>query len=381
MTAIADITKTGSRPDFTLTNPFTLLIDFLGRSRQRQYWALQTVGWSGYVFFLVAQALASGGKEMSQSVYTLYALGAMLTGLLLTMAMHRVFKVAWDQPPVTRAVSTVLAVGVATGLWAGWKFYVYMQLSPHMDEKDSLLAQYLYWYSYSFFILLSWAGLYFGIKYYQMSKEEHEKGLRIAAIAHQTQLKMLRYQLNPHFLFNTLNAISTLIMDERADTANRMVTELSHFLRYSLDNDPMQKVSLAQEVEAMKLYLDIEKVRFEERLELDIQLDEAAGRARIPSLLLQPLVENSIKYAVARSEDGGTIRLQARVFADELLMEISDDGPGIPDLDQMMASAQGVGLTNTRERLRVIYGENHSCKFINLEPHGLRASIRIPYEV
>ena len=365
-----------------MRNPFTLLIDTLGRSRQRQYWSLQTVGWSGYMFFLVAQSLASDKHDVSQAVHGAYALGAMLTGLLLTMGMHRVFKLVWDRPPLTRALSTVMTVGVATGLWAAWKFYVYLQLNPADSDKDgSLLGAYLYWYSYSFFILLSWAGLYYGIKYYQMSKEEHEKGLRIAAMAHQTQLKMLRYQLNPHFLFNTLNAISTLIMDHKADTANRMVTELSHFLRYSLDNDPMQKVSLDQEVEAMKLYLDIEKVRFEERLELDIRLDDIARTARIPSLLLQPLVENAIKYAVARSEKGGTIRLQARVFADELLMEISDDGPGIPNLDQVMASAQGVGLNNTRERLRVIYGENHSCKFTNLEPHGLRVSIRIPYEV
>ena len=379
MTAIADIAKGGAGGDFTMRNPFTLLIDTLGRSRQRQYFALQAVGWGGYLFFLLAQAWASEGSD---PVHTMYAVVSTLTGVLLSTGMHRVFKLVWDRPPLTRALSTVMGVGVATGLWAGWKFYVYLQLYPPNEHKDmSMLAEYLYWYSYSFFILLSWAGLYYGIKYYQMTKEEHEKGLRIAAMAHQTQLKMLRYQLNPHFLFNTLNAISTLIMDHKADTANRMVSELSHFLRYSLDNDPMQKVSLAQEVEAMKLYLDIEKVRFEERLELDIQLDDAARKARIPSLLLQPLVENAIKYAVARSENGGAIRLQARVFADELLMEISDDGPGIPNLDQVMASANGVGLNNTRERLRVIYGENHSCKFTNLEPHGLRVSIRIPFEV
>lgn len=378
MAALAE-TAPGSIREFTMTNPFTLLIETLGRSRQRQYWALQTIGWSGYLFFLVAQAWANDGGD---PVHTLYALVSTLTGMLLSMGMHRVFKDTWDHAPIARAVSTVIAVGIATGLWAGWKFYVYLQIYPPKGHKDiSILAEYLYWYSYSFFILLSWAGLYYGIKYYQMMKEEHENGLRIAAMAHQTQLKMLRYQLNPHFLFNTLNAISTLIMDHKADTANRMVSELSHFLRYSLDNDPMQKVSLAQEVEAMKLYLDIEKVRFEERLELDIQLDDAARKARIPSLLLQPLVENAIKYAVALSESGGAIRLQARVFADELLMEISDDGPGIPNLDQVMASAQGVGLNNTRERLRVIYGGNHSCKFTNLEPHGLRVSIRIPFEV
>lgn len=128
-------------------------------------------------------------------------------------------------------------------------------------------------------------------------------------MAHQAQLKMLRYQRNPHFLFNTLNAISTLILDNKKHIANNMVTHLSRFLRYSLDNDPMQKITLEQEVDALNLYLNIEKIRFDDRLTLEFLVEEEAAQALIPSMLLQPLVENSIKYAVARSESGGTIRL------------------------------------------------------------------------
>jgi two-component sensor histidine kinase len=355
------------------------VIDTITANERYQYWTFQGIGWGGYVFFLLVSAFL---YDRGDAVHTSYALAATLIGLMLSDAMHRVFKLVWDQPPIPRGLYTLLAVGVATGLWAFWKFYVYLDVYSYEKklEHASTLGEYMGWYTYSFFILLSWAGLYYGIKYYRMAKEEQEKGLRIAAMAHQAQLKMLRYQLNPHFLFNTLNSISTLIMEHKQDVANRMVTGLSKFLRYTLDNDPMQKVTLAKEVEAMRLYLDIEKIRFEERLELDFQVEDKAAGALIPSMLLQPIVENSIKYAIARNERGGRIRIGARVFADELLLEISDDGPGIEDNGSRPESTGGVGLTNTRERLRVLYGDNQSCKFSNAEPHGVKVSIRIPYE-
>ena len=131
----------------------------------------------------------------------------------------------------------------------------------------------------------------------------------------------------------------------------------------------------------MRLYLDIEKVRFEERLQIEFDLEDSSKLALIPSMLLQPLVENAIKYAVAKSESGGRIHLAARVFAEELLLELSDDGPGIDLEDGHLPQDNGVGLTNTQERLSELYGTNYSCKFSNVEPHGLKISIRIPYEV
>jgi LytS/YehU family sensor histidine kinase len=266
-----------------------------------------------------------------------------------------------------------------TLFWAFWKYYESYQLY-HNKEVESFLGEYIYWCSYSFFILLSWTGLYYGIRFYQEMQAEREKNLRITSTAHQSQLKMLRYQLNPHFLFNTLNAISTLILESKGTVANDMVSALSRFLRYSLDNDPMAKVNLVQEVEAMRLYLSIEKIRFEERLQLEFNLEEDAKQALIPSMLLQPLIENSIKYAVAKSETGGTIKLEARVFAGNLLMELCDDGEGIEMKDGEMPRSNGVGLNNTRERLQELYGNNHACEFSNIEPHGLKVSIRIPFE-
>ena len=154
---------------------------------------------------------------------------------------------------------------------------------------------------------------------------------------------MLRYQLNPHFLFNTLNAISTLILDNENRTANQTVMRLSEFLRYTLDQDPMKKVTLRQEIEAMNLYLTTEKLRFGERLKLEFAIEDAALEALVPSLLLQPLIENAVKYAVSPPEKGGTIRIEGRARGAMLELAVADDGPGLnnpaPPLARGAASA------------------------------------------
>ena len=144
---------------------------------------------------------------------------------------------------------------------------------------------------------------------------------------------MLRYQLNPHFLFNTLNAISTLILDNRNTVANSAVTGLSEFLRYTLDQDPMKKVTVAQEVDALNLYLEIEKLRFGNRLTIEFAIDANASTMLMPSLLLQPLIENAIKYAVSPRERGGKIRIGGHVTGGMLQLEVSDDGPGMVECD------------------------------------------------
>jgi LytS/YehU family sensor histidine kinase len=227
-------------------------------------------------------------------------------------------------------------------------------------------------------VMLVWSALYFGIKYYMLSQQEQQRYLKAVSMAQEAQLKMLRYQLNPHFLFNTLNAISTLILDKDTQLANSMVMKLSRFLRYSLDNDPMQQVTVAEEIEALKLYLDIEKVRFDERLSLHFAIAPEAENALMPSLLLQPLVENSIKYAVSQSVGGGSIAVSAAIEGDRLQLVVADDGPGLDLRQGRLPRGGGVGLANTRERLTQVYGESQSFRLASTEPHGLTITIRLP---
>jgi LytS/YehU family sensor histidine kinase len=222
----------------------------------------------------------------------------------------------------------------------------------------------------AFWVMLVWSGLYFGIKYYMLLQEEKQHSLKVAAMAHEAQLKMLRYQLNPHFLFNTLNAISTLILDKDTRLANTMVTRLSRFLRYTLDSDPMEQVTVSEEFDALKLYLDIEKVRFDERLRLHFDIEPEAETALLPSLLLQPLVENAIKYAVSQSVNGGSIGISARVFGGDLLLVVADDGPGLDLRHGRMPKGGGVGVSNCRERLKEIYEGEQSFRLSTTNEHA-----------
>lgn len=347
-----------------------------------QFWALNIFGWLGYGFFVALSAIFWDRNLGLQVAYTLMSV---TSGLLLSLLLRSFFRAIWAKEPLLRGIYSLLAVICATGIWSFVKMEVFFSLNKGMDYTRSLY-EYLGWYTYSFFIMLSWAALYFSLKYYRMLQVEKEKTLKAQAMAHEAQLKMLRYQLNPHFLFNTLNAISTLILEKETKTANGMVTELSKFLRYSLDNNPLQRVTLAQEVETLKLYLGIEKLRFEERLQVNFTVSESARSALIPNLILQPLIENAIKYAIAKSPSGGIIALDADVLHDQLSIQLVDNGPGIADIavafDKSSSTEQGgVGLTNTRERLRELFGDDHSFELENIEPHGLRIIIRIPYHM
>ena len=230
----------------------------------------------------------------------------------------------------------------------------------------------------AFYVLLCWSGLYFGIKYYQQLQEQTEQTLKATAAAHQAQLKMLRYQLNPHFLFNTLNAISTLILDGANEAANKSVVRLSDFLRYTLDNDPMSRVTLGSELTAIDLYLEIEKVRFGDRLVVEKLIEAPAEKALVPSLILQPLIENAIKYAITPCEEGGVLKITARVQQGTLVMQLSDTGPGLGNGESSHKSS-GVGLKNTRERLQQLYGDEQAFTLAPNDPSGLRITINIPY--
>ena len=178
-------------------------------------------------------------------------------------------------------------------------------------------------------MLAGWSALYFGINFYILVEEQIDQMRDLEVQASSAQLAMLRYQLNPHFLFNTLNSISTLVLLKQTERANAMLSRLSSFLRYTLANEPTAHVTVAQEVETLKLYLEIEKMRFEERLRPKFDIDPAAERARLPSLLLQPLVENAIKYAVTPQEEGADICVEVRLAGERVQITVSDTGPGL----------------------------------------------------
>ena len=188
---------------------------------------------------------------------------------------------------------------------------------------------------------------------------------------------MLRYQLNPHFLFNTLNSISTLVLLKQTERANAMLARLSSFLRYTLANEPTAQVTLAQEVETLKLYLEIEKMRFEDRLRPHFRIEADTIGARLPSLLLQPLIENAIKYAVTPSEDGADIWITAAREGKAVRIEVADSGPGAGSF-VVASPSTGVGLANIQDRLAQAYGPAHGFTTRANEQGGFSVIIEIP---
>jgi LytS/YehU family sensor histidine kinase len=215
------------------------------------------------------------------------------------------------------------------------------------------------------------------------AKSEQLKRLSAQSVARDAKIKMLRYQLNPHFLCNTLNAINSLIECESPEKAQQMTVQLSKFLRYSLDNNPDTKIAVELEIPALNLYLEIEKTRFGERLKLDFKISDDAKLALIPSLLLQPIIENSMKHVIAKNEEGGTISLCADVVDGMLVLELADTGSGNSvDGNKMKGkTSRGVGLRNIDERLKVLYSDDYEFNLNIIPPGGLKTTIKLPFEI
>ena len=355
--------------------------------RSKQFWIFQLIGWSVWVALLVLRDLIIVPPEYLLPRALVFALSA-AAAILLTTILRLFYKLVWERGFIIRFLITWFGSFVVSMIWQPFRNYIALIPYGEVISLSEASTEDLFdgVFSSSFPLILLWSCLYYIIKYYQLFQAEKEKSLRSEALAHEAQLLMLRYQLNPHFLFNTLNAISTLVLEESTQQANGMLTKLSKFLRYSLDHSPLDMVSFAHELETSKLYLDIEKVRFGERLKLEIEADKDAGLALVPTMILQPLIENSIKYAISKSETGGTITIAARVAEADgkktLILEVSDDGPGLPVQgggSYVQAFSQGVGISNIKNRLQQIYGDSHELAFSNAESGGLTVTVIIPY--
>jgi len=224
-----------------------------------------------------------------------------------------------------------------------------------------------------YFLLLAWAALYLALLKAEEARgaERREGEYRRAAKA--AELRSLRHQINPHFLFNTLNSLSSLVMTGKTDRAETMIQTLATFYRRGLAEDPTGDHELSEEIELQRLYLEIESVRFPDRLRLEVNVSDELGRIRVPGMLLQPLVENAVKYGVARSSRPVTIQITATSEFGCLVIQVVDNGPG--------AAAEGhglgIGLANVRDRLQARFGEAAGLT-AGPVPGGFRTELRLP---
>jgi two-component system, LytTR family, sensor kinase len=209
--------------------------------------------------------------------------------------------------------------------------------------------------------------------YYRRLREREAQTARLTAQLAQAQLQALKMQIHPHFLFNTLNSISALLHKD-VEAADRMIARLGDFLRLTLKSSDAQIVDFEQELEFLKCYLDIEHIRFQDRLTVEMDIDPHALTAMIPNLILQPIVENAVRHGVARQADPGHITIRARRQDGRLIMKVEDNGPGL----KLNSNGSGIGLSNTRARLEQFYGTDFRFQIANSAGRGASVTLDVP---
>jgi two-component system LytT family sensor kinase len=231
----------------------------------------------------------------------------------------------------------------------------------------------------STFILFVWCSLYFSIKLWQQSMRERERLLRAEAEVRDVRLSALRYQLNPHFLFNSLNAVSTLVLEGNPPAATRMLAQIGEFLRTILDNEAVPETPLSKELAFAEQYLAIEQTRLGPRLRVDVAISPETLDALVPSMLLQPLIENAVRHGIAPLVEGGTIRIESKLQGARLQIRVQNSGPASSGLVAQNQAANGIGISNTAERLKTLYANDHTFVLQWPEAGGCEATVELPF--
>ncbi len=343
-------------------------------NKNRAFWNLQSAGWAG-ALILRAVGGISNGLPLGFLVPVIIST---ITGYSISLLLSVVYKNLIHRRPIVTWSSTAAILTVAAALYAFIDAWVFLIQNP--TSETAFVTLFLGSLFLGIMLLGAWSALYYAINFFLRVEEQNDQLLQLEAQATRAQLAMLRYQLNPHFLFNTLNSISTLVLLRQTEPANAMLSRLSSFLRHTLVNEVHSRVTLAQEVETLHLYLDIEKMRFEERLRPHFDIDPAVRDALLPSLLLQPLVENAIKYAVTPQEEGADISVSAHLEGDKLKITVSDTGPGKMGATTGKSDSTGVGLGNIQERLNQAYGEAAIFETRSSPGEGFSVFIALPFE-
>ncbi len=344
-------------------------------NKARAFWTLQAVGWSGYLMLRGVSSVSNGLTLTSIIPVIIEA----IVGYCITLLLSTMYGYYRRIPRLIGLFLTIATLAAATFLYAvldAFSFSFIQTATPGITITRMLGFVFL-----NFVTLAGWSALYFGINFYLIVEQQIDQMEHLENQASSAQLAMLRYQLNPHFLFNTLNSISTLVLLKQTERANAMLSRLSSFLRYTLANEPTAHVTVAQEVDQLKLYLEIEKMRFEDRMRPKFDIDPRAERARLPSLLLQPLVENAIKYAVTPQEEGAEICVTVRLAGERVQIAVSDTGPGLIDGRISPSLSTGVGLANIRDRLVQAYGPDQRFETRSTPAGGFSVEIEIPYQL
>ena len=327
--------------------------------------AVKSIGafWLLYMVVLTSRAAASNFPDFWGLLLPRGA-GA-LVGAGLTFLVYLALRPLARMSLPRKAILAGLICLPAAAAYAACNYGIYYVIGP-LDAADmtwkiqtfgELAAATMSWY----FLFAAWTAVYVAMSYAVQLRASDRRAAIFERAAQESQLRALRYQINPHFLFNTLNSISSLIITDKKAVAERMILNLSTFFRNTLSADPTADVSLEEEIKLQRLYLDIEQVRFPKRLKLEIDIPDRLRNAQVPVLILQPIVENAIKYGVARTRRPVTLRISAYEEAGRLHLKVNDDGM-LLQKEPPEGVSTGVGLVNVSDRLEARYGAQAHCR-------------------
>ena len=345
-----------------------------------------------WLFYLVINSLRSAVMAFpDQGELASRRVAVTLLGMFLTWWLYLALRLFDNRPLGVRVAVAFLAAIPCAIAFSTANYYIFNIYDPislfedpdvgkRVEEVQAMLGLSA-WQEIAeiaitrYFFIIAWASLFLALGYAREVREAERKASRYAQAAQDSELRSLRYQVNPHFLFNTLNSLSSLVITGKPKEAESMIQNLSNFYRTSLNSDPLEDVTLAEEVDLQRLYLDIEAVRYPKRLNTVIDIAPELMNQHVPALILQPLVENAIKYGVSRSGRPVTLTIKAEQIDDMLVISVADDGEAIGAGKE---GGSGIGLANVRDRLEARYRSAATLQTQLLDKGGFIATLKLP---
>ena len=341
------------------------------------FWTLHVVGWGTYgLLWYLASLPFYASKSVPPELAAVRVGYYVMIGGVITLAVRPLYRRLWNRDtPLVLLLPVALACSLAG---TAVLILLFEGIKWPLDApafQGASLWQFARPFVSNALVLMAWSALYFGVKYQRDLQAQQRRTLRAETLAREAQLDMLRYQLNPHFLFNTLNTLRALIGDDDR-RAKRIVTELSDFLRYSLLDLNAPTVPLREEVDVTRTYLAIEKIRFEDRLQVEVDVDPSVASRPVPPFLVHSLVENAVKHGMATSPRPLRIRLEATPTDDGFQIEVANTGHLSDPSSTIALPSNGIGLQNVRQRLDQLFPDRHA--FTLTEADGwVRARVAI----
>lgn len=345
-------------------------------SRKQIYWISQVTGW--YFFIGINLFIISSFEELTwQRILVWIFLG--ILGILFTHILRRIIrKNNWLSLPLKNTIPRILVSSIISGIIIYALVFAASYVGGTFRQDEYNLARLIGGISNISILILLWSLIYFVIHYMENYKKKEIESLIWEAAVKDYELKTLKSQLNPHFMFNAMNSIRALI-EEDPESAKVAITKLSNILRYSLQMERMERVPLEDEIETVKNYLDLERIRFEDRLKYKLDIERSSEKIEIPPMMIQTLIENGIKHGVAKRTEGGEIQLKSKMLttSNGLKLKIEIRNSGHLSQDQLKNST-GFGVSNTKHRLNLLFGDDAYFTIKNENGNTVLAEIEIP---